>query len=174
MIGCTEHRPPTTSQPGWPLAAEPLPVGAVRCHSIRLGERPKRERTWPLSPTRTNSRPNNDVGTVALVCSQDAAPSAAGRLTPAGIPRLRLRQHFHGERAAAELPAGRGQAGGAQRPPVPRWQLHADKGVIENERGLREELQAEGVVFKSETDTDVNPSCRKAKARRAPRGLAPG
>jgi len=34
--------------------------------------------------------------------------------------------------------------------------MHAHKGGIENERSLREELQAEG-VFKSETDIDVIP-----------------
>lgn len=28
-------------------------------------------------------------------------------------------------------------------------------GIIENERTLREELQEEGVVFRSETDTEV-------------------
>jgi glucosamine--fructose-6-phosphate aminotransferase (isomerizing) len=30
-------------------------------------------------------------------------------------------------------------------------------GIIENDRTLREELQAEGVVFRSETDTEVIP-----------------
>ena len=30
-------------------------------------------------------------------------------------------------------------------------------GIIENHRGLREQLQAEGVVFRSDTDTEVIP-----------------
>jgi len=42
-----------------------------------------------------------------------------------------------------------------QRPPAPRWQPHYANGIIENERSLRAELQAEGVVCKSETDNYV-------------------
>ena len=42
-------------------------------------------------------------------------------------------------------------------------------GIIENYRGLREELQAEGVVFLSETDTEVIPHllARELERRRA-------
>jgi glutamine phosphoribosylpyrophosphate amidotransferase len=70
------------------------------------------------------------------------------------------------------------QAGGAQRPPG--WLRPTGggaNGIIENFRSLLEELQAEGVVFRSGTDTEVIPHllsrelARLVAAGRSPRRL---
>jgi glucosamine--fructose-6-phosphate aminotransferase (isomerizing) len=47
-------------------------------------------------------------------------------------------------------------------------------GIIENYRTLREELQAEGVVFRSDTDTEVIPHLLSRKLVRALDGLGFG
>jgi glucosamine--fructose-6-phosphate aminotransferase (isomerizing) len=49
-------------------------------------------------------------------------------------------------------------------------------GIIENYRTLREELQTEGVVFRSDTDTEVIPhllSRELARLQEVPPGASP-
>jgi glucosamine--fructose-6-phosphate aminotransferase (isomerizing) len=124
-------------------------------------------------------------GIVAVIGSREAAPLLLEGLRQLSCLRaegklVNLTQRFEASGAPGQCGIGHTRWATHCKPEERNAHPHLDgpgrvavvqNGIIENDRTLREELQAEGVVFRPDTDTEVIPHLLSRKLVRALDGL---